>query len=180
MVAADRSAALPEGNGREGWDRMICESATRHDDGARAGRLHGWGGDLCHDDGADHVNCIGSLQVLDARGQELVRSSHDCVVDDEPRRTLLVVELSHSSSQTFRVAGIGCDRVNLGSGVSQAVSEMAESVRTASHQGHSIAAVGEATSHGHSKTRPGTDQQKMTVVDRGTRVNYCVVGHEPC
>ena len=60
-----------EGNGGEGWDRMICETATRHDDGAGAGRPHGWGGDLRHDDGADDVNRIGRLQVLDARAQEL-------------------------------------------------------------------------------------------------------------
>jgi hypothetical protein len=135
-------------------------------------RPHGWGGDLCHDDGADDVNRIGRLQVLDARAQEFVRSSHDFVVDDEPGCTLLVVELGHPSSQTFRIAGIRRDRVNLSSGISQAVSEIAESVHAASYQGHSIAVVGEATSHGHSKSWPGTDQQKVAVVDRGARVSF--------
>src|ERR1700726_2838339 len=101
MVAADRSAALPR--------EMVRMAGAAN---------------LCHDDGADDVNRIGRLQVLDARAQELVRSSHDCVVDDEPGRTLLVVELSHPSSQTFRVAGICRDRVNLGSGVSEAVGEI--------------------------------------------------------
>ncbi len=149
---------------------MICETATRDDDGARSCRPHGWGGDLGHHDGADDVNRIGRLQVLDTRAQECVRSSHDCVVDDEPGRTPLAVELSHPSSQSCRVAGVCRDRVDLGSSVTQAGSEIAEPVRIASHQGHPIPAVGEATSHGHSKTRPGTDQQKVAVVDRGARV----------
>ena len=73
--------------------------------------------------------------------------------------------LGHPSSQTFRVARICRDFVNLGSGVNQAVSEITESLRAASHQGHSIAAVGEPTSHGHSETRPSTDEQKVTVVE---------------
>ncbi len=80
---------------------------------------------------------------------------------------MLVVELSHPSAQSFRLAGVCRDRVNLGSGVSQAVNEMAEAICAASNQGHSIAALGEAMRHGHSKTRPGTNQQKMTLVDRG-------------
>jgi hypothetical protein len=38
---SERSFA--EGNGRKSWDRMICETAARHDDGAGAGRPHGRG-----------------------------------------------------------------------------------------------------------------------------------------
>src|ERR1700722_2020034 len=98
--------------------------------------------------------------MLDAGAQQCVRSAHDCVVDDEAGRTLLFVELSHPSSQTLRVAGICRDRVDPGSGVCESVSEIAESVRAASHQGHSITTVGKATSDRHSETRPGTNQQK--------------------
>ena len=58
--------------------------------------------------------------MLDAGAQEPVRSTHDRVVDDEPGGIRLVVELSHPSSQSFGVAGICHDRVDLGSGVSQA------------------------------------------------------------
>ncbi len=151
---------LAEGNGREGRDRMIGKTTTRHDDGARAGRPHGRGGGLRHDDGADDVNRIGRLQVLDARGQERVRSSHDSVVDDEPGRTLLAVERSHPRSERFGVAGIRRDRVDLGAGVSQAVRQIAEPVRAASDQAHPIAALSEPTGHGYAKTRPGTDQQE--------------------
>ena len=161
---------FPERNGREGWDRMVCKAATRHDDGAGAGRPHGWGDNLRHDDGADDVNRVGRLQVLDARIQERVRSAHDRVVDDETRRILAVVELSQPRSQGFRIAGIRRHGVDSGSGVCQAVCEIAESVRVSSQQGHLIAAGGEATSHSHSETRPGTDQKKVTMVDRGAGV----------
>jgi hypothetical protein len=51
-----------EGNRGERRDRIIGEPATRYDDGSGAGRPHGWGGDLRHDDGADDVNRIGRLQ----------------------------------------------------------------------------------------------------------------------
>ena len=61
-----------EGNGRQGGDGMICETAPCHQDGAGAGRPHNWGSDLCHHDGADDINRIGGLQVRDARAQELV------------------------------------------------------------------------------------------------------------
>jgi hypothetical protein len=63
---------------------MIGETAAGDDDGAEAGGSHGGGGDLCDDDGTNDVDRVGRLQVGGARAQQLVRSSHDRVVDDEP------------------------------------------------------------------------------------------------
>ena len=54
--------------------------------------IEGGGGDLRHDDGADDVDRIGRLQVLDVRAQELVRSAHDRVVDGESRCAIVSVQ----------------------------------------------------------------------------------------
>jgi hypothetical protein len=108
---------------------------------------------------------IGRLQVGDARAQQLVRSAHDRVVDDEPRCAIPAVEHTHAGAETFGVAGVRRDRVDLGTGVSQGVGELAEAVRAASDQGHPVPSLGEATSYGFSEAGPGADQQQVTPVD---------------
>src|SRR3954469_4414906 len=50
-----------EGDGRQGRDWMIGETAAGDDDGAEAGGSHGRRGDLCDDDGANDVDRIGLL-----------------------------------------------------------------------------------------------------------------------
>ena len=95
----------------------------------------------------------------------MVRSSHHCVVDDEPGRPISVVQRSHSGPQTFWVACVGRDCVDVGSGVSQGGGELVEAVGAASNQGDSVPIVGETTSHGFAEAGPGADQQQVTAVD---------------
>jgi hypothetical protein len=66
---------------------MIGESTPGDDHGAEPGGLHGRGGHLRDNDGADHVDGIGGLQVINSRTQQLIRRTHDRVVDDDSRRT---------------------------------------------------------------------------------------------
>ena len=80
---------LAQGNGRQRRDWVICETTTRHHDGARTSGAHGWSGDLRQHDGAYDVHRISRLQVFNSRLQELVRSSHDRVVDDDTGSPLL-------------------------------------------------------------------------------------------
>jgi hypothetical protein len=65
------------------------ESASHDNDGPGAAGLHGWSRHLCDDDGTNHVYRVGLLQVGDPRAQQLVRSSDDRVVNDEPWCTCL-------------------------------------------------------------------------------------------
>jgi len=77
---------------------MIGKPASRDNDGAGAGGSHGRGDDLCDDDGANDIDRVGRLQMGDARAQQLIRSSHDRAVDDEPRRALAAVEVADSGA----------------------------------------------------------------------------------
>ena len=77
----------------------------------------------------------------------------------------MVVERAQPRRQIFWITGVGGNSVNVRPGVGQGVSEIAEPVGAPSQQGHSIAAGGETPSHGHSETRPRTDEQQAAVVD---------------
>ena len=84
IVAAARRAALPMETLARVGNRMIGEPAAGDDDGAGSGGAHGRGGDLRDDDGTENVDRIRRLQMRDARAEQLIRSSHDRVVDDQP------------------------------------------------------------------------------------------------
>jgi hypothetical protein len=168
IVAADRRAALPRetvANAGSGWSAkpppvtmMVPRPAARM----------GGSGDLCDDDGTNDVDRVGRLQVGDARAQQLVRSSHDRVVHDQPRCSIPAVERTHSATQIFGVAGIHRHRVDIGTGVSQRAGELAEAIGAPSGQGHPVSALGEATRHGFSEAGPGADQQQVTAVNRAS------------
>jgi hypothetical protein len=76
------------------------------------------------------------------------------------------VELTHACAQTFRIAGVCRDRVDVGAGVGQPVGELAEPVGTASEQGDAVATLREATSNGFPEAVPGSNQQQVTSIDR--------------
>ena len=75
------------------------------------------------------------------------------------------IELPHPGAQAIGIAGIGRDGADRGAGTGQGTREVAEAVRAPRHQGHLVAAHGEATCHGHSKARPRADQQEVAAID---------------
>ncbi len=168
---------LAKGDSRESWDGMIGKPSSGDNDGAGAGGPHGWSSDLCDDDCTNDVDRISRLQMGDARAQQLIRSSHYRVIDDEPWGALAAVEGAYPCTQGVWIAGVCRDRVNLRTGVSQGVRKLTETVFAASDQRHSVSPRGKSASHRHSEARPGADQKQVTVVDRsGARCFFTAVG----
>jgi hypothetical protein len=75
------------------------------------------------------------------------------------------IELPHSGAQGIGITGIGRDGADRGTGTGQGAREVAQAVRAPRHQGHSVAACGEAACHGHPEARPCADQQQVAGID---------------
>ena len=113
----------------------------------------------------DDVNRVSRLEVGHARAEEMVRSPHDRVVDDQAWRAVPAIDGTQPNAQVFGVAGIRRDRVDVGTRVRQIAGESPEAVGAAGDQGDSVTALSGPTSHGHSEAGPGADQQQVAAVD---------------
>jgi hypothetical protein len=137
---------------------MISECAPGDDHGTESRGPHSWSGHLGDDDGTDQVDCIGGLQVINARTQQLIRRAHDRVIDDDSRRSLIAVKLGQSGTQALGIACVGLDRADLGASVRQASREVTQFVRAPGDQRDPVTSDSETAGDGHAQTWTGADQ----------------------